>query len=371
MNRENEKIAALEAQDNLRRLLDTDSRGAFVTFKGKEYVNLSSNDYLGLSGSALQDEFMEELPRERFLMSNPASRLMTGNGPDYARLENSLAKLYGTEAALVLGSGYLLNSGLPRAVADKGDLIVADKLVHASMIDGISLAEAEHARFRHNDMAHLEGILKKSTGKYQRVMVMTDSLFSMDGDKAPLADLALLQHKYGFHLYLDEAHAFGICGPGGRGLAAGYNETAMLPLRVDYLVATLGKALASQGAFVICDGVTRELLVNRMRTLIFSTALPPISLLWSDFLIKRLPGMGNLRTHLRKLVELLEGQSQIIPVMAGSNRRALEMAKEFRQAGYWTTAIRHPTVPEGAARIRLSLTAALTEKQILDFRKLL
>ena len=370
MNREEEIIAELTAQDNLRRTLDTESSGAFLWYEGKRYVNLSSNDYLGLADTELQEEFLRQLPHDRFLMSNPASRLMTGNSPDYSRLERSIAGYFGAEAALVLGSGYLLNSGLPKAITQKGDLIISDKLVHASMIDGILLSEAEHIRYRHNDISHLESILRKNSGRSGRILVMTESIFSMDGDRAPLKELAELQDKYGFRLYLDEAHAFGVLGTTGCGLAQEYNARAAIPIKVDYLIATMGKALASQGAFVVCDRRTRELLVNRMRTVIFSTALPPVSLLWSGFLLEKLPGMDDRRQHLARLIKLLGGQSQIMPIMAGSNARALEMAEYFRMNGYWATAIRHPTVPEGTARVRVSLTAAITEQQATDFKKL-
>lgn len=371
INREAEIVAELEQHSLRRHLIETTTDGAYLEYNGARYINLSSNDYLGLSETELQQQFFDTLPTgNRFLMSNPSSRLMTGNSREYTQLEEAICQLYNSPAALVLGSGYLLGCGLLRAVTTKDDIIISDKLVHASIIDGIQLSDATHLRFRHNDTAHLERMLEKHSNINQRVVVVTESIFSMDGDKAPFAQLAELQQKFGFRLYLDEAHAFGVYGKNGCGLAEEYNATAQTPLRVDYLVATLGKALSSQGAFVVCDRQTRELLVNRMRTLIFSTALPPVSLMWSRFLIERLPDMADRRLHLASLVEIMGGESQIIPVMAGSNARSLQLVEQMCHLGYWATAIRHPTVPEGTARVRLSLTAALEIQHIEKFREL-
>ena len=204
--------------------------------------------------------------------------------------------------------------------------------MHASLIDGLQLCKAEWQRFNHNDMDHLERLLVRHRGHYRNVWIVTESIFSMDGDCAPLATLQALKTKYDLKLYVDEAHAFGVCGPGGRGLADATGTDC------DILVATLGKAIASQGAFVITDGEIREFLVNRLRTLIFSTPLPPISLPWSDYVIRRLPQMEPWREHLNLLSHRLTGSpssTHIIPLMAGENHRAIEMSKKFREAGFW------------------------------------
>lgn len=362
-------INDLKEQGNHRVLrgLVCDSSG-MIEHQGKSYINLSSNDYLGISTDrALEREFLDkvmgQLDRSPFLMSNPSSRLITGNSPDYKALEDRIARLMGSEQALVLGSGYLLGVGIFGALTSADDLIVADKLVHSSIIDGIRLSKATLERFRHNDMNHLESILLKNRGK--RIVVVTESLFSMDGDMAPLEDIAQLQGRHDFMLYLDQAHAFGAMGRGGRGV-----NTDIKGLRVDLHVATLGKAIASQGAFVACSTLIRDMLINRMRSLIFSTALPPISLMWSDFVISRLDGMQAKREHLKSLVEAMGGESYIVPIMAGSNQNALDMAQFFADNGFWTTAIRHPTVPQGQSRVRVSLSAALESEQILKFKQL-
>ena len=215
-------------------------------------------------------------------------------------------------------------------------------------------------------MDHLERLLVRHRGHYRNVWIVTESIFSMDGDCAPLATLQALKTKYDLKLYVDEAHAFGVCGPGGRGLAAATGTDC------DILVATLGKAIASQGAFVITDGEIREFLVNRLRTLIFSTALPPISLRWSDYVIRRLPQMEPWREHLNLLSHRLTGSpssTHIIPLMAGENHRAIEMSKKFREAGFWVMPIRYPTVPQGKARVRVSLNAALNTGAIVKFKE--
>lgn len=384
-SREQQILDALAAQGNLRSLCTLRSVGTYIYEGEREYYNLSSNDYLGLAEPALQNRFLLEADVERFLLGNPASRLMTGNSPAYEALETAVADLLGTERALVLGSGFAVNTGVLPTVTERGDLVLADKLVHASLIDGLRLCGAgvEWRRFRHNDMEQLETMLEAQHGRGGRIIVVTESLFSMDGDFAPLAELAELQHRYGFRLYLDEAHAFGVYGPEeercGAGLLAAYN--AGRPehlLRADYHVVTFGKALASQGAAVGCSDETKRLLVNRMRPLIFSTALPDISLEWTRFLLGLMPEFAPRRKRIRELIALVNTilepetpyESQIVPIPAGSNERALAMAGALKEEGFWATAIRHPTVPEGEARLRVSLCAGHTPYKIEQFATL-
>lgn len=390
MTREQEILDDLAVQGNLRSLRTLRTNGTYIYAPEgeggeKEYYNLSSNDYLGLAEPALQNRFLLSVDVERFLMGNPSSRLMTGNSPAYAELEETVAGLLGAEASLVLGSGFAVNTGVLPAVTQKGDLILADKLVHASLIDGLRLCGegVEWQRFRHNDMEQLASMLERRQGKgYGRTVVVTESLFSMDGDFAPLDTLAELQQKYGFLLYLDEAHAFGVYGPDtneGAGLLAAYNAAhPELPLRAEYHVVTFGKALASAGAAVACSRQTKELLVNRMRPLIFSTALPDITLEWTRFLLGLFPEFSPRRKRLQDLIAVVNNtlqpeipyRSQIIPIMAGSNENALRMAAALRDEGFWTTAIRHPTVPQGEARIRVSLCAGHTPYKIEQFATL-
>ncbi len=418
---ENEELGRLQAAGNLRELRTVSVHGSMLISGGKTYVNLSSNDYLGIgSDTLLQEEFFDTIglgcndrsatgrgdtdggtSRKRFLLGNPASRLMTGNSPDYNKLETALLRYHGysdsdDKAALVLGSGYLLNCGLPGAICSPDDLILADKFIHASLIDGLRLSGAQWERYRHNDTAHLEKLLQRNaSGAGKRVTVVTESLFSMDGDWWDAPGIARLQRRYGFRLYVDAAHSFGVfpvfpppnanalpyqTAPASGNTTGGHPE-ALSPQnygqqtpggeseapRIDFLAGTFGKAAASQGAFVICSREDRELLVNKMRTLIFSTALPPISLQWTRFVVGKLassPEIAARRVRLTELINILGGRSQIIPVVIGDNHRTLEAAARLRSEEYWVSAIRPPTVAEGAARLRISLTAAHTVEQI-------
>lgn len=392
INRTAEILQELQAADNLRRLPEIEADGKYVVSGGRRYLNFSSNDYLGIAadsaarygtdmesadgeenitgtetgeaGRSLYRDFMRGMAEEDgFMLSNPSSRLITGNSPDYRRLEDAISELYDGRPALVVGSGYLANTGVLPALTGKGDLILADKLVHASLIDGMRLCEADWKRFGHNDMEHLERLIVKHRNAYRDIWIVTESVFSMDGDRAPLQEIVALKQKYGLKIYVDEAHAFGVCGTHGRGVASALGCEAAC----DIIVATLGKAAASQGAFVLSDPLTRELLVNRMRTLIFSTALPPVSLRWSERVVGRLPQMEAQREHLNRLTGMLGSTSHIIPIMAGENSRAIAMSEQFREAGFWVMPIRYPTVPRGSARIRISLNAALSTGDIEQF----
>lgn len=360
-----ELLEKLEKQGNRRHLADITTLQKYIFFENKQYLNFSSNDYLALSDISLQKEFIGELNLDdEFLLSNPSSRLMTGNSPHYRRLENTLASLYNKEGALVLSSGFMLNSGLLPAITREDDLIIADKLVHASIIDGLKLCKCPFKRFRHNDLSDLRKLIEKEKPQGE-IYIVTESIFSMDGDTAPLPELVALKKEYGAKLYVDEAHAFGVRGNGGLGLA---QELGVID-EVDYLVATFGKALASQGAFVVCDALSREVMINQMRTLIFSTALPPISLLWSDFLLKRLHLFGAKRERIARSVALLNEagiacQSHIVPIRIGDNFKTLEVAQKLREGGIWCSAIRQPTVPKGTERLRLSVTAAFDDSDI-------
>ena len=214
--------------------------------------------------------------------------MLTGNFTVYEELETELAHLFGTEAALVFNSGYHANTGILPAVSDAQTLILADKLVHASLIDGIRLSAAKCIRYRHNDLAQLERLLKEHHSAFRQIIIVTESIFSMDGDQADLPALAELKRRYGnVLLYVDEAHAFGVRGRQGLGCA----EESGCTGDIDFLVGTFGKAAASAGAYIVCRKVIREYLVNRMRTLIFTTGLPPVNIAWTLFVVRRLADM--------------------------------------------------------------------------------
>lgn len=368
------ELERLEATGSLRVLPRAEHHGKWICRDGRRMLNLSSNDYLGLASErGLTEEFEEMLSSsgDRWLpLSSSSSRLLTGNFDIYNALEERLASMYGRESALVLSSGYHMNSGILPALCDRNTLILADKLVHASLIDGIRLCEGRCIRFRHQDYAQVENILEKEAAAYGRIFIVTESIFSMDGDLAPLHRLVELKRKWpSVMLYVDEAHAVGVRGENGLGLA----EECGCIGDIDLLCGTFGKALASVGAYVICDRVIREYLVNRMRTLIFTTALPPVNVAWSLFIMERLPQFRERRKHLSTISSMLReafamqgmqmpSESHIIPMIIGSSADTVLRAEDLQRKGFYVLPIRPPTVPEGTSRLRFSLTAALTEE---------
>ncbi len=340
-------------------------------------INLSSNDYLGLlSDAALREAFYASLSGEDRHLSAASSRLLTGNCSAARAFEAALAAAYDAEAALVFGSGYHANTGILPALVGPNTLILSDKLNHASMIDGVRACDCKTFRYRHNDLAHARQYLEKFAAAYDEVILMTESVFSMDGDRTDIAELVRLKRDFpNLLLYLDEAHGVGVFGETGLGCA----HAAGLHHEIDFLVGTLGKAWSSTGAFVICSAVVRETLINRMRPFIFTTALPPINLAWSHAVLKALPSMNDRRRHLlsmgRRLAEAIRAkgipcvsESHIVPYILGSNDAAIAAATTFREAGFYVLPIRPPTVPEGTARLRFSLCADLSEA---DFARLL
>lgn len=373
----------LRAQGRLRKLREITPLGdGFALYENKRYYNLSGNDYMGISADReLRKKFYEsyqDFATPELAQSSASSRLLTGNTPAYERLEHTLSELYNHRAALVFNSGYHANIGILPALSRKGDLILSDKLNHASIIDGLQLCEAEYRRYRHFDWEQLEHMLAEKRAQYHRVFLVTESIFSMDGDLADLRKLVELKEKYDAILIVDEAHGVGVRGPHGTGLAAELNVAD----RVDVLIGTFGKAFGSTGAYAIMEPATREYLVNHMRPLIFTTGLPPVVLNWSDFVLRhcaerdadraKLARMGNrLRELIRSSGRATDGESQIVPLMIGEDHAAELVAEEFQQKGFLVFPIRPPTVPAGTSRLRFSLSAALDETVIEKLGELL
>ena len=347
-----------------------------IQVEGKHFVNLAGNDYLGLAADrSLVQEFYEGLGPgnclEHYGPGSGASRLMTGNHDGYRQLEQGLAELYDVERVLLFNSGYHINIGLLPALAEKGDLVLADKFCHASLIDGMRLSRAKVIRYPHLDYERIEALLQKHRDQYRNIFLVTESIFSMDGDCANLSFLVELKEKYGAVLYLDEAHAVGVRGHEGLGLA----EEQGVSDRVDLLVGTFGKAWAGQGAFVACSSAVYAALVNTARSLIFTTALPPVNIHWLQFLLPRIKVMASERNKLAGLAARLRsgledqgletfGDSQIVPVMIGDSARSVAVAQQLREYGFWINAVRPPTVPRGTSRLRLSVTAAMNDQHL-------
>jgi 8-amino-7-oxononanoate synthase len=352
--------------------------------EGHCLLNFSSNDYLNLA----QDSRVKRRAQEavdRWGCGATASRLMCGTLPPHEELEAALARLTGHETALVFSSGFGMNVGVLAALAGRDDVIFADRLSHASLIDGARLSGAALKRFAHNDVRSLEHWLRTTPCRGHRLIVC-ESVYSMDGDVAPLQELRRLATKYEALLLVDEAHAIGVWGEGG-GLGLECRKVRPGPdcdspdcdshdAAAELTVGTLGKALGSLGGFVACTRQMREYLVNCARSFIYATALPPASVaapLGAIEAIEGDPGMGvrlleRARAFHRALraegLEMPEFGSQILPVLVGENRRALELASTLRERGLLVTAVRPPTVPEGTARLRLSVTLAHTTEDL-------
>jgi len=360
------------SQDRLRRELTAMSVRDARTLEtgGRAYVNLASNDYLALRfHTALIDRAKDWA--ETYGAGSGASRLVTGNLDLFESIEAKVARLKEKPAALVMASGFQANASVLQALLDKTvlgaePLVFADRLNHASMHFGCQAAGVRQLRYRHGDVGHLAELLTPYQGDSRPKFILTESVFSMDGDRAPIAEIASLAREHDAMLIVDDAHATGILGEGGRGLSAG----------ADLVIATFSKALGSFGAYVACSKTMRDYLVNRCSGLIYSTALPPPVLGAIDAALNLVPGLDHARAHVAGLAahfrveagalgyDTGDSSTQIVPVIAGTADAALQLSARLREAGFWATAIRPPTVPQGAARVRFAFTAAHTEADV-------
>ncbi|HKP89093.1 MAG TPA: 8-amino-7-oxononanoate synthase [Thermoleophilaceae bacterium] len=344
-------------------------QGARVLLDGKPVLLLCSNNYLGLADHPRVREAAADAAM-RWGAGAGASRLVSGNMTVHRRLEEQLAAFKRSPACVLFGSGYLANSGTISALAQEGDVVFSDALNHASIVDGCRLARAETFVYRHRDVEHLEWGLRQADGRGS--LIVTDSVFSMDGDVAPLEQIVELGAEYDARVMVDEAHATGCLGPGGRGAVA----DAGLEGEVDLVVGTLGKALGSYGAYVCCDRELADYLVNRARTLIFSTALPPpaaAAAMASLEILREQPervdklrrNAAALRDALRSRgVECDESATQIVPLVVGEAGEAMAACERALAAGVFAQAIRPPTVPEGTSRLRLAVMASHTRSEL-------
>ncbi|HET9595904.1 MAG TPA: 8-amino-7-oxononanoate synthase [Anaeromyxobacteraceae bacterium] len=367
------ELAALEAK-GLRRALEPlgGAQGPVVEVAGRRLVNLCSNDYLGLaSDRRLVQAAVAAAQREG--AGAGAARLVAGDLPVHGRLERRLAAFKGTEAALLFSSGYHANAGVIAALTDREDAIFSDRLNHASIIDGCRLSLAKTWRYPHGDVEGLARLLAETRAR--RKLVVTDAVFGMDGDAAPLAEIADLCERHGAMLYVDEAHATGVLGPTGAGLC----EAAGVTSRVDVVMGTLGKALGSFGAFTAGSARLAEWLTSRARTFIFTTALPPAAcgaaLAALDVIAEepaRRARLGALSARMKHGLAALGFDvsrvvAPIFPVVLGDEGRALAASRSLRERGFFVRAIRPPTVPPGTSRLRVALTAGHSEEQVDAF----
>jgi 8-amino-7-oxononanoate synthase len=368
-----ERLQVLEREGLGRRMrVVSGAQGPRVTLDGERVVLLCSNNYLGLADHPRVREGAAEAAL-RWGAGAGASRLVSGTMTIHRRLEERLAAFKGSEGCVLFGSGYLANLGVIGALAGPGDAIFSDELNHASIIDGCRASRAGVAVYRHLDTEHLEHCLRRERGGGERLIV-TDSVFSMDGDVAPLARIVELARAYGARVVVDEAHATGALGDGGRGAVA----QAGLQGEVDVLIGTLGKALGSYGAYACASGEMVRYLVNRARALIFSTAPAPPSVGAALAALELLEGHPEQVERLHAAARALrgglaaegfdvgEGDMQIVPLVVGGSEEAMSFCAAALERGVFAQAIRPPTVPAGSSRLRLSAMASHTEDELRE-----
>lgn len=353
-----------------RRLKSFKKYEQFIFEENKKYLNLSSNDYLGI---AENKDIIEKFYKfADYSLGSASSRLLTGGSTAHTKLECLLASMFGKEKSLIYNSGYHANTGILSALLTKKDIVFCDKLNHASILDGIKLSEAKMCRYKHLDYDNLKEQLEKHRSNYETAVIITESVFSMDGDIADLQKLIELKRQYKAILIVDEAHAYGIFGKKGLGIAEEQNCLK----DIDLIIGTFGKAIGSVGAFCTGCETLINYLINKSRSLIFSTALPEINIAFSYYVITEvLPNLREerklllnnaqkLRTDIEQKGLATLGNSHIVPIILGSNQRAVECSQHLIDNGYYLLPIRHPTVAPGSARVRISLRADI------DYNKL-
>ena len=366
------RLAELEELGLYRRTrLVSGPQGPNVVLDGRPVLLLCSNNYLGLADHEKVQEAAADAAL-RWGVGAGSSRLVSGTMTIHRRLEQRLAAFKRTPAALLFGSGYLANLGVVAALSRKGEVVFSDELNHASIIDGCRLSRADTFVYRHNDVEHLAWGLQQAQGRGS--LIVTESVFSMDGDVAPLAEIADLARRFGLRVVVDEAHATGCVGPGGRGAVA----AAQLDGAVDVVVGTLGKALGSYGAYVACDDDVAALLTNSARSLIFSTAPPPPAVAGALAALELLDEQPRRVERLQANAEVLRAElaregfdvagssTQIVPLVIGGAHQAMAICEAALEGGLFAQAIRPPTVPDGTSRLRLAVMASQNKDELRE-----
>lgn len=373
-------LQALKDDNNLRTLQDIQHDGIYIIKDNKRLLNLSSNDYLGIATDReLREEFFDTIDKESLLLGSTSSRSLSGNYRIFTQLEDYIAAQFRNKSCLLFNSGYHLNISCMQALSEFSNvLFIVDKFVHASIIDGLRLGGKRFMRYAHNDMQSLASILEKTHNQYESIIIVSEGLFSMDGDLAQLDSLCAFKQQYSnVMLYLDEAHSVGVFGENGLGLASlGYENS------IDFLVYTFGKAIGSFGACMICSPHLKDFFINKARGFIYSTAIAPINVAWNLFVFQKLKSMQNRRKHLLNLSELLRkecakynislmGEAQILSLIAHTNENALLLADKLSHKGFFAPAIKTPSVPPNTARLRISLTSNMQEEMMIDLVSML
>ena len=369
-----EELGNIESAERSREMPEFPAIGGSLLVAGQRWLNFSSNDYLNLAGqTGCKIAAIKAL--EQYGCSSASSRLISGSLKLHLKLENRLAEFTGQEAALLFGAGYLANCGVLSSLINRRDFVVSDKLSHASILDGISLSKADHKRFKHNDLNHLEEILKKHRKNRlpsSKTLIVSESVFSMNGDIAPITEIYSLAERFETAVLFDDAHSIGVFGSRAQGLAA----NLLAGKENVFISGSFGKALGSYGGYLACSELAKKFLVNTSRPFIYNTALPPAvlgaSLASLDTLVSS-PQLGpQLLDHaalFRSLLnqhdlDTMNSSSQIIPLLLGEEGKALSVSKKLREKNIIATAIRPPTVPEKSSRLRFSVTLAHTKEDL-------
>ncbi len=371
MDRIKDELEKLRINNQLRIIPNVEAKSdGKIIINGIEYINFASNDYLGISTKTeLREEFIKQ---NNSLLSSASARLLTGSSVEYKELEKTIATIFNKERALIFNTGYQANLGVISALIDRGDVVFSDKLNHASIIDGMQLAKGDFFRYKHLDYENLEKLLIEKRECYKRALIVSESIFSMDGDSADIDRLIELKNKYNCLLMIDEAHAF--CSIGNTVAGLSYAKD------VDIITATLGKAVGSFGAFCVSNEQIITYLINKARSFIFSTSIPPFNIAWSNWLLtEKLDFIKNQKKKLEHLIKAVhallklrgietKSVSHIIPIIIGNNEKTVKISEILSAAGYYIPAIRPPTVPVGSSRLRISLTA---DSRLEDFEEVI
>ena len=362
-----EKLDKLKQTSNLRTVKNIVQDGKYVIFENKKLLNLSSNDYLSISiDNNIKDNFLSSYKGK---IQNPSARLLSGSNTIYNELEEKLKTILNKDGSLLFNSGYHANVGIYSSLLNKDDVVFIDKLNHASIIDGIKLSGAKLIPFNHLDYQNLEEKLVKYRKNYKNSIISTETLFSMDGDFSDIKKLVELKNKHDSFLIADEAHTFGVYGKG-----RGYVFESNLINEVDLIMGTFGKAIGSYGAFAAGNKILIDYLINYARSFIFSTALPEISVQFTNYVIdnyildkdklqNKLFDITNY-THQKFNNLNILGTSYIIPVLTKDSKLALELSNKLIKEGFYILPIRYPTVKKGLERIRISLNPSITKDEI-------
>lgn len=348
-----------------REFKQTASFEKYIRFESQTLLNLASNDYLGIATSRnLRDEFLDTVKAKDVFFGSGASRLVYNSSEAFYNLENWFESRF-QKKALIFNSGYSANLGIISALADPKTLFIADKLIHASMIDALQLSRANFKRFAHNNIEALSRLLELHHSEYETIIVLTEAVFSMDGDFADLPAMIALKKKYpNVKLYVDEAHSFFALHE------LGLSRALNLDADVDFILVTLSKALGGSGAVFLCNDEIRQILINSARSLIFSTAIPSIDVAWTHFVLSK--DFSARRQILHDLIRFLElSDSQICPFIVGENEDALLLSRKLLQQGFFVPAIRPPTVPLHTARLRISLRGDITPEELASLKEIL